>query len=240
MRNVSMMVLLMLAMVFFFSGCAVLGQQPMKTTKITIDPKNGQETTVIEEPVQQTAGGFFESANLKNHYAFETARFDKHEKAVARKIEAIQENVNRVMEIDGPTPTEKYMFSLNANLIIDRIQTSPAPSGIKSPKTLADVAEGQLPNWMSFGLQIYDRADKRTSRGDDSDVAINNYGNGNVFYKSHKNNLSQQVAQYSLGDSEGDMEFAGSTFTPAITSTDSNDVNNIRTDSPSSEETTLW
>jgi len=229
-----------LAMVVALSGCGLTGQQQVKTTRISVDPDTKVETTIIEEPVQQSAGGFWKSENLEEHYKFETARVDRHEKAVAKKIEAIQENVKRAIDIEGQTPTEKYMFALNANLIIDRIQTSPAPSGVKTPKTMADVAEGQLPNWLNFGLQIYDRADRRTSRGDDSEVAINNYGNGNVFYKSNKNNLSQQVAQYTLGDSEGDMEFAGSTFTPSVTSTDSNDVNNIRTDSPSTEETTLW
>jgi hypothetical protein len=235
-------ILAVLAVAVFLGGCGLTGQQGVKTTRITVDPGSKVETTVIEEPVQQTAGGFFESANLKNHYNFEIARFDRHEKVAEMKIGAIQSNVNQVMAMDGPTANEKFLYNLNANLLIDRIQTSPGQSGVKSPKTMVDVADGQLTNWLGLGLQVWDRVDTRRSRGDDTQVNIENLGDGMVFYNSNQNTAQLQSAKYTLGDSAGDLSFQAPSQVPTNSFTDRHDTDNSRVDSASteSEETTLW
>jgi len=235
--------LIPLLLIVFMSGCATIpgfGTVPMKTTRITIDPETKVETTVIEEPAQPTPGGFFKSENLEEHYKFETARVDKHERTANRKIEAIQENVNKAISVEGTTATERYMFALNANLLIDRIQTSPGPSGVKAPIVAGDVLDKNLVGGLNLALGIWDRVDARNSRGDDSKVEISNTGDGTVFYQSDKNNFSQQTTKYTLGNSTGDVSLASPSLTPANAYTDSNDVNNTRNDSANSETSTLW
>ncbi len=129
--------LLLMIQVLFLSGCAGIGISSEKTTITeTTNPTTLEKvTTTTTEPT--TAGGFFESANLKNYFAFETERNAAHERAVSHKIDAINENAIRVIP-DLQTPTERALFGIVISQQIAAIPVETQPDGIRSPKTIID------------------------------------------------------------------------------------------------------
>lgn len=228
-----------LAMAVALSGCGLTGQQQMKTTRISVDPDTKVETTIIEEPVQQSAGGFWKSENLEEHYKFETVRAERHDASVAKKVDAISQNVSQVMALDGPTPTEKLLVGVIGTLSINQIQTSPGPSGVKPPTTAVDFLNGNAINLANLGLNAWGMFG---SRGNETDIAttISQSGDGMVLVNSNGNTLQSQTTKYTLGNSEGDLSFQAPSQVP--TNTDSHNTDNSRVDSASTEskETTLW
>jgi len=236
-------ILVVLAMVVLLGGCGLTGGQQMKTTRITVDPDTKVETTVIEEPVQQTAGGFWKSENLEEHYKFETARTAAHNASVSTKVSAISQNVAHVMALDGPTPTEKLLVGVIGTLSINQIPTSPGPSGVKPPSTVVDFANGNAINLGNMILNAWGVFGGGHGNNDnDTTTDIVNSGDGMVFVNSDQNTAQLQSAKYTLGDSHGDLSFQAPSQVPTNSFTDRHDTDNSRVDSASSEseETTLW
>lgn len=225
-------------------GCGAigLGTDPTKTTTTTTtDPVTlTQTTTTTEEPAPMSAGGFFKSENLAEHYKFETSRLTNHESTADKKISAITTTINQIMALDGPTPTEKLLSGIIATQQISMIQTSPGPSGIAAPKTMVDVADKNIGNFTGLVFGVWDRVDDSRNDGGDSSVNIENTGDGMVFYQSDKNSAYLQSAKYTLGDSKGDLSFSAPSFTPTNTTTDRNDITNTSTRTDSSDSSTLW
>jgi len=232
-----------LAMAVLLGGCGLTGGQQMKTTRITVDPDTKVKTTVIEEPMQQTAGGFWKSENLEEHYKFETARTSAHNASVDKKVEAISQNVAHVMALNGPTPTEKLLVGVIGTLSINQIPTSPGPSGVKPPSTIVDFANGNAINLGNLMLNAWGVfGGDRGSEDNDTTTDIVNSGDGMVFVNSNQNTAQLQSAKYTLGDSQGDLSFQAPSQVPTNSFTDRHDTDNSRVDSASSEskETTLW
>lgn len=238
-------IFLLLLLLMLSSGCSAIpgyGTGQTKTTKITVDPETKIETTVIEEPVQESSGGFFKSENLAAYYDFEKSRNTSHKESVKHKTSAIVANTEKIMQLTNVSDTEKLLSGIISNMMIDRIETSQGPSGIQAPKAFADVMDRNFTGLVNLGLGIWDRIDSSNSNDGDSAIVLNNTGDGNIFYQSDSNTLSQQTSKYTLGDSAGDLSFLGNTFTPAISTSDSNDTTttSTRTDSANSETSTLW
>jgi len=241
--GMSFSAVVMIMLLAALSGCSSIpgyGTGPMKTTKITVDPDTKVETTVIEEPVVQTAGGFFESKNLSNYYAYKDKREDNH-KANVKILSADIRALAEMAVAKSQTSAEAVLSAMNGALLIAQIDPSPAPTGEKPPTTISDfftVNAGVILNSIFQGWNIIENHNR--SSNSQSAITLTNTGDGNIFYQSDKNSLSQQTSKYTLGNTTGDLSLPGSTFTPANTYTDSNDVNNTRTDSANSETSTLW
>jgi len=227
-------------LLLLLSGCALLNPPQTKTTRISIDPDTKVETTIIEEPVAQTAGGFWKSDNLAAHYDFEKARNESHEKAVDKKTSAIVANTAQMMRLSDVSDTEKLLAGIISNMQIDKIQTSPAPSGVKTPTTVVDFANGNAINLGNLFLNGWSVI--KGGNGDDttsSQVDIVNSGDGQVLVNSNRNSMAQQTTKTTVGNTDGGLTFSGMpNFTPS--QSDSNDTTATRTNSPNSEETALW
>ena len=218
----------------FLSGCGKigLGSNPVKTTTTTRTDPATQETvtTVTEEPVEEKdTGSFFKSENLTEHYDFEGQRSADHAANVDKKVSAITANTAQMMALPNVSDTEKLLTGVIANMQIDRIPTTPGPSGVPVPKTGVDVLDHQAGNLLNFGLGVWDRIDdSRRSSDDDTAVSISNTGDGNVVFQSDRTSLVQQTTKYKLGDSTGEVSFAAPSQDSPLETNDSHDVINTQ------------
>lgn len=206
-------VLLVLAMMFFLSGC----MGATKTTTQTFDDDGKVIGAVIEEPVDTTP--FFESGNLNKFYEYEGSRVDKYNALASEKIGFIKEQ-GIARQKDLTTPTERALSSIVDTLLVSQIPTSPPPDGIAPPKTMADFADknlipiGQL-LLQGYGYGLFGDIDRPES---DSSISINNSGMGDVFFHSSNNkNPAISVA----GESSGTFDFGLSKGGDTITKNDS-------------------
>ena len=181
MKKITLMMLSIVFVSIFLSGC--LAQPPSKLTTTTLKP-DGSVVTEVTEPVEES--DFFESKNLKNHYANETHRTDKYAEVVDKKIEFVREQ-SAARQPHLVTETERVLSNVNDTLLVMMISNAPPPSNIPAPKVMADTL-GNARDWASILLQganlwlNYDnRGDKMDS--ENGNVKIVNDG-GMVFYQS--------------------------------------------------------
>jgi hypothetical protein len=184
--------ILMVLLVTLF-GCS--------TTKTTYLKDNlGNPVQVVEDR------GWFASENLAAHYDFESKRSDNHVASVNAKITAIKENIAARMTTVKMTPTEAMLSSVIDQMTLAAIPVDPPAPG-KAPKTMVDVADGQLTNWLRLGLDYaeYNRDGKNQQKNDGDDLTILNYGKmGDVNSKS-----KNRTGTLSLdGQSQGYMDLS--------------------------------
>jgi len=196
--------------VLLLIGCA-----PTTKTTTTMLDDNGKVTgTITEEPVAETP--FFESGNLNKFYEYEGSRVDKFNIMASKKIDFIKEQ-GTARQKDLQTPTERTLSNLVDTLLVAQIPTSPPPDGIAPPKTMVDFADKNLVPVASLALQGYGLGlfgDSAKIPKNDSSVAINNSGLGDVFYQSDNNkNPIYSIAGESSGYWDMGLNKGGDTTT---------------------------
>ena len=87
--------------IFALSGCAAVDNLYPPPNKITesVD-KDGNPVKITEPAYRQSVdtGGFFESANLKNFYTYQSKRSDNHKESAENKVAAINSNAIKAAE----------------------------------------------------------------------------------------------------------------------------------------------
>jgi hypothetical protein len=195
----------------FLSGCG--------STRTTYS------TDKMGAPMQTTEErSFFSSENLGDYYTFEAKRVDNHNAAVNNKLTAIKENIAARMTTVKMTATEALLMSVIDSQTIASIPVDPPTPG-KAPKTIVDVADGNLTNWLNLGLNAYNtnRANNTRSKNDGDDgVTINNTGSGDFFWKSNGNKTNAFTLD---NGSSGTLD----TSNKKSDTTDSHDDNSTKT-----------
>lgn len=209
-----MKILVLMCSCFLLASCG-------SKTVVTTTNLDGTKTTT------ESPSSFWKSDNLAMHYEFETARVTKTAEVAEKKLVALaEEGLRRAASLT--TDTERAMSSLITQMMMDRVQTTPPPSGQQAPKTAVDFFDKNGVALLNTGLMAYRifSSDSGDSYSESTNSpTITNTGSGNVFFQSD-GNMSPEYTLSSSGESSLGLDVTNeNAFHPAYNINDESTSN---------------